>query len=70
MWMVYYIFDENKVSNKRKNCFPINYSIGSDIFALIYAIVRSCNVESWKGGELSEWAVVRCRVYTSREVCS
>jgi hypothetical protein len=29
LWMVYYIFDENKVSNKRKkNCF-INYNIWS-----------------------------------------
>jgi hypothetical protein len=52
MWRVYYIFDENKVSNKRKQCSPINYSIPYDpyIFALINSIVRRCN-----GGELEGW---------------
>jgi hypothetical protein len=48
--MVYYIFDENKVSYKKnkKNLFHKPYD--PDIFALIYAIVRSCNV-----GELYGW---------------
>jgi hypothetical protein len=48
--MVYYIFDENKVSYKKnkKNLFHKPYD--PDIFALIYAIVRSCNV-----GEMYGW---------------